>query len=566
MSRSANIFSKIYHQSTLSQKMIFFYIFLVCVPMFLIGGVYVSRITYMLTQEYERNKEELLEQKKITMESTLSRIRFCTSAFQYNTSLLDYVERYDFSTADGAESWLSFARPAFQQIDSANPDFSVIRIWRIKEKALNDPRYVLNKSDNPELEKIEPMSLNSIKLFVQQADVIRECHFYQVIYNTTRLSKIGYVEVDCDIDVLLAPLQFLHEEEQLFLTLGKEVYRVMLDGENKIYLVSWENGLPENGKRATLHMEEPELRLDYYYSGLDIWSDATFLTISLVVIFMFVLFTVVYYAFYYSITKRIRGLTSHMLHSTTERMQMYQPDSNQDEIGIMVRVYNQIAEKVNALNDEILQKERLTNQAQYYAMQSQIHPHFLYNTLENIDMLIEVGENEKASRMMAVFGKILRYNLSRHREMATLEEEITHVQDYLKLYSYRMRDNFEWSIELEPSCRQVQCPYCMMQPVVENCFKHGFLDPEGQFWVHIRVYEKDGSAWIEIEDNGEGISQDRLRELEEELRMEKKPEKEGTEVGLRNVRERIILMCKEGSDLLLHAGQQGCLVTIKIRI
>ena len=563
-----------YHERTLFQKMMFFYVALLCVPVFLIGSFYIGSISEKMNREYRNGKEEILQQKETAIESSLSRIRYCTAAFQYNSGLIEYVDQYDFSTADGAESWLRYVQPAFSQIDFSNPEFTDIRIWRLHGKESNDPRYVLNASDNPEISGIEPISRKMMKLVIQEEDTIRQCHIYQVLYDLTGFNKVGYVEVVCDIGFLLSPLQFLQEGERLYCEMGERVWEVKPQEDGTLCLEISGTGLPKGGNRASLAVGELGMTLHYYYEDLVIWSNATVVTVGIGALIMFGFFTAVYYAFYRSITRRIKDLTDHMLHYTTERMQPYRTDLNRDGIGMMTEVYNQIAEKVNALNDEILQKERLANQAQYYAMQSQIHPHFLYNTLENIDMLIEVGENEKASRMMAAFGKILRYNLSRRREMASLKDELNHTEDYLKLYSYRMRDDFEWKIGMEPGCRNVMCPYCMMQPVVENCFKHGFQDPERQLWVHIRVYEDGGFVWIEIEDNGEGISGERMQEIEHMLEAEA-ADGEGAEtggevwefsVGLRNVRDRIRLMCREGSDLWISSGAQGCLVRIAIRI
>lgn len=567
MKRLRKMVGRLYHNTSLFQKMIFFYIVLLCVPTFLIGGFYIGNFSRQMNEQYRIGREEILEQKIASIENSLSRINYCTSAFQYNSNLVEYVERYDFSTGNGAEMWLASVRPAFEQIAFANPEFSNICIWRLRDMEYNAPRYVLNASDNPELEKIEPMNYRTLKLFVQDGNPIRECHIYRALFNTRSYSKVAYTEVDCDFDFLLAPLNFVKEEEMLFLSQGDMVYRVLLDEEGHIYLQIWEETLTKSRNHVSLPIEELGMTMDYFYADLGRWSNSTLNTILASVLLLFVFFSLVYYAFYQSITKRIINLTEHMQHSTKERIPLYKEDPNRDEIGMMVRVYNQTASKVNELNEEILQKERLVNQAQYYALQSQIHPHFLYNTLENIDMLIEVGENEQASRMMALFGKILRYNLSRHKEMALLEDEITHIEDYLKLYSFRMRDDFRWKLEVEPDCGEVWCPYCMLQPVVENCFKHGFRNTERELWLHIRVYKRDGYAWIEIEDNGDGISLERIQQIEGELRGENEEKmQEDSFVGLKNVHERIRILCKEDSGLWIFSRSLGCLVKIAIKI
>lgn len=551
---------------TLFQKMLFFYIIILCVPTLLIGTFYVRSLSGRLNQEYMKGREERLEQGRVSIENAMLNVSSCMNVFQYNSSLLQYVERYDFSTAEGAVMWMEDVHPAFLQINTAFSDFSRICVWRLKESGYNDPRYVLNVSENGDLAKIGDMNYKSVKLFLENNGQSTDCRIYRALFNTSGFHMVGYAEVDCGFEYLFSALGFLEEDEMLLLRHGEDNYRVMVSPLGRLYLEPFDGKVNEKLQRTSTTVDSLQIELQYFYPDLIVYSNSSLTSILVGAVLLFIFFTAVYYAFYMSITRRVTKLTEHMLIAMEEGMRRYKDDPNRDEIGSMVRVYNETVERVNHLIEEIVQKERLVNQAQYYAMQSQIQPHFLYNTLENIDMLIEVGENEKASKMMAVFGKILRYNLSRHQELATVEEEIRHTEDYLKLYAFRMGDDFCYSIEMEPDCRKAVCPYCMMQPVVENCFKHGFKQVERERWVHVRAWCERDDVWIEVEDNGSGISQKRLLEVEHNLEKGKEQEKSSeTSVGLDNVKERIRLLCGEGSGLSIHMKEQGCLVRIIIK-
>lgn len=571
-----------YHDMKMFQKMLFFYIAILCVPTVLIGSLYLGAMEKQLVQEYRDSKEEILKQKKNSIQDSVSRILACVGSFQYNSSLIEYVDRYDFSTANGAYSWIRYVKPAFEQISFANAELTGIRIYRMRDKKINDPRYVLNGSDDPRIAQLGDMRYKELKLIMEEGDAVKECQVYMELFNTAGFSGVGYVEIDCSIDFLLAPLDFLKEGEALYLTHDNVSWQVKQDEEGSLYLSLYEEEIPQNGHQTSAYIEELDILIDYNYGYLQLWSDSVLISILICTFSLFLFFSLVYFVYYRAITRRITDLSGHMKHETEERLQLYGTDPNKDEIGDLVNVYNQMANKINSLNDEILQKERLVSQAQYYALQSQIHPHFLYNTLENIDMLVEIGENEKASGMMASFGKILRYNLSRRKEMATLKEEIRHIEDYLKLYAYRMRDDFAWEIQMDPSCNDIMCPYCMMQPVVENCFKHGFRNLERALWIKVSVYEQNGYAWIRVEDNGEGISKEKLQEVTQKLEgelsdqeqngisqenaSEEEARQKETSVGLENVHDRIVLMCKKGSGLWISQGNPGCCVVIAIKI
>ncbi|MDD3277852.1 MAG: histidine kinase [Lachnospiraceae bacterium] len=552
----------------LFQKMLFFYVVLLCVPIALIGAFYIGIFSHQLNEQYRKNKEDILEQGIYSIENTLTQINFCVSSFQYNTGVLQYVDRYDFSTGEGASCWLGSVKPAFQQLKHSNPYFSNICIWRTDPKSLNDPRYVLNAQDSEELKNIEPLRYNDLKVFFHNEDDRTECSLYGPLFDFTALRKIGYVEVACRFDYLFFPLNFVNSQEKMIITQDENSYQVSFGKDGSLFLKKSDQEKHYTGHKITNKIEALNLSIDYYYQDFKVLSNSTFITVLVCVFLLFLLFSMVYYAFYVSITRRITNLTDHMFHNTQERLQPYRDDPNQDEIGTMIQVYNQMTRKMNLLIEELIQKERLANQAQYYAMQSQIQPHFLYNTLENIDMLIEVGENEKASRMMNVFGKILRYNLSRRRKLSTIGEEISHISDYLALYSFRMRDDFQYEIHMEPECEKIVCPYCILQPVVENCFKHGFRILERALWVHVRGFVRDGFVILEVEDNGVGITGERLAEVKSELKSESSSweSKDDASIGLDNVKKRILLLGGAGSGLWIYPRPQGCMVSMQIRI
>jgi two-component system sensor histidine kinase YesM len=105
----------------------------------------------------------------------------------------------------------------------------------------------------------------------------------------------------------------------------------------------------------------------------------------------------------------------------------------------------------------------------------------------------------------------------------------------------------------------------MLQPVIENCFRHGFRHEEREFWVSVRVFWRAEFVYIEIEDNGSGIEPDKLRKIEQRLQKGTQREKEKNSIGLLNVHERVQLLCGEECGLRLESRKQGCLVTIRLK-
>lgn len=558
---------------SLFKKMLFFYVMILCIPMLIISGSYIRNLSRELNMQYINNKEKILEQAQGTIENAIAQIEYCRNSFQYNSAFLEYVNGYDFSTGEGAQMWLEHVKPAFEQIGVANKSFSEICVWRVNPKNHNDPRYVLNAKDNVDLrEGNVPVKYNDKTFFLEAGYQDTKCRIYQALFDVNAFRKIGYVEVECDFDWLFSGLNFMEAGELLQVSCEQGKYNVRQDESGKIYLSAAKTDPDKRMNRSCKELDEIKTQLDYYYPDISIWSDRTVIMILCGTIVLFAFFTGVYYAIYLSVTKRIVLFSKHMQFSNEEKMEPFPEAESKDEIGVMIQTYNRMADRLNRLNEEIIQKVTLANHARYYAMQSQIQPHFLYNTLENIDMLIELGENETASKMMNLFSKILRYNLSYEKTFATIEGEMKHVEEYLKLHAFRMRDDFEYSVEMEPACGGVDCPYCMLQPVVENCFKHGFKNQERHLWIHVRAWCENGFVWIVVEDNGSGISQERFLEVEKSLNQKEMQIEDGREktetvhIGLNNVNERIRLLCGRGSGLWVEQKTQGCKVRIAINM
>lgn len=552
---------------SLAQKMMYLYVMIVFVPMILMSTFYIRTLSKRLHEQYCLAKHEMLSQSTNAIENNLSQVRFCTHSFQYNTNLMRYVEHYDFSSADGAEMWIKYVRPAFYQLYVMNPEFKNICIWRKDSKKLNDAHSVLNAQDNPYLDYIEPMSYKTMQLLFEDEDEDNKtiCKIFNILVDVNHFHKIGYVEVDCSFAFLFQPLNFVSSGELLLLSYHDTVYQVSADENGKVHLLPYSGDSSQYKNSISSRLNLLDMELYYYYPDFVILSNLTIFPILIGMVLLLALFSFAYYLFYHYIVKRITNLTSHMLNAREDPLLPCPSDASPDEIGTMTNVYNEMTARINQLIAEIIQKEHLANQAQYYAMQSQIHPHFLYNTLENIDMLIEVGENQKASQMIALFGKILRYNISRARQLSTIGEETGHIEDYIKLYSFRMREDFSYQIEMEPGCSDIRCPYCMLQPIVENSFKHGFRQEDRELWIHLKVYSQEDYVLIEIEDNGSGITPKRLKQVRKTLQNGNSSAAASASIGLENVNDRIVLLCGSDCGLFVESLDPGLKITVKLK-
>lgn len=231
-----------------------------------------------------------------------------------------------------------------------------------------------------------------------------------------------------------------------------------------------------------------------------------------------------------------------------------------DEVGTLARSFNSMIGTIRELIQQNYQIEIRQKEAELYALQSQINPHFMYNTLETIGMAVEEGETEQVVDMVTLLGRMLRYSVGNQSKSVPIAEEVQHVRDYLTIQKFRFEERVRFDIAFgmeEQEFHRLYSPRFILQPVVENAIKYG-LESRKALEVHIAVNEEFGARSgkrdivFRVRDNGPGIPGDKVHELEQSL---KKTSFEGraAHFGLMNVNARIVMMHGPDYGLQLHS-------------
>jgi len=214
-----------------------------------------------------------------------------------------------------------------------------------------------------------------------------------------------------------------------------------------------------------------------------------------------------------------------------------------DEIGLLQDSFDTMMIRNQELVAKEYQSKIEKRNAQIRALQAQINPHFMYNTLQVIGgMALKKGAPEIYAVTVAL-GDILRYSLNFSKEMVPIREEIQYLQSYLKIQNERFANRISLVIDISDELMNYQIPKLILQPILENCFEHGLSDKPGTWTIKISavLHENDGLC-ISISDNGVGIPPDRLAQIREELaRGAEKAIGSGQHIGLNNVNSRIRL-------------------------
>ena len=196
-----------------------------------------------------------------------------------------------------------------------------------------------------------------------------------------------------------------------------------------------------------------------------------------------------------------------------------------DSFGHMVLQIQELMEKVR--NEEITLRKTELN-----ALQAQINPHFLYNTLDSIAWMCEVGRTEEAIEMVNALARLFRISISKGHELITVEQELKHAECYLKIQKFRYKSQFTYKFQVEENCLNYLCNKITLQPLIENAIVHG-LDMSEEGEILIEVFEKDQDIIMTVCDNGVGMT----REQCEEILQKDSHQKSG--IGIKNVNDRV---------------------------
>ena len=233
------------------------------------------------------------------------------------------------------------------------------------------------------------------------------------------------------------------------------------------------------------------------------------------------------------VSGRIERLTRLMQEVQEGSMDMQVGSDDRDEIGMLYRGFGSMMKRIRTLINEVYLGKITQKEAELKALQAQINPHFLYNTLSLINWKALAAGEEDISRMTLAMSTFYRTALNRGRNVLQVEAELSNTRAYLEIQSMLHDGDFDYEIEVQPEILQCESLNLILQPLVENAIHHGIEEKtDGRGKISVRGWKEDNCVWFMVEDNGVGMEQ---KVADKILTMESKG------YGVRNVDERIRL-------------------------
>lgn len=262
-----------------------------------------------------------------------------------------------------------------------------------------------------------------------------------------------------------------------------------------------------------------------------------------------------------SIVKPIQSLKSNMIDVSHGNLQSYSDLQKSDEVSVLGQVFNQMLSEIENLINQVVHSQKQKRQAEFRALQSQINPHFLYNTLDTLQWKALEYKAFEVADLVNSLSRFFRISLSGGNEYIPIEDEIEHARTYLEIQKVRYKDKIQFKIQPSPNLHQECVPKLIIQPLVENAIYHGLKPKKEGGEIDIIVSKDEDCIQVEVRDNGVGMTADQLNTLKRNL----KDSVESNHYGLYNINERLKYTFGDDYQIRVESIEnKGTIVLLKI--
>lgn len=475
--------------------------------------------------------------------------QYCVSVFQNLMLSNTYIEGIYLFTP-GNESFYSCNTQNGQLSPGYDPRKED---WYLKTIDL-DGKYYINTTTSPDM-------------FTKENDCL---YFARSISDVYSHNFFGVILVACDADVLdlsnvntmpeLTMLSVTNEATDMVLYTNLNELDEAFSSSNKEVKSA---DLAITPLRLTAAFDYDSLFSEFNYTG------TLLLTIASVCI---VLIIVVSYFITTGFVRPLENLSRIMAQQNGRPFTFSSPYMNYtDEIGTLYNEYAHMLEELEASIKRDYKDKLIILDAQMKSLEARINSHFLFNTLESINSMAEIEDNEQIATMSLSLGNMFRYSIKTQSELVPLSDELKHVSDYVAIQKIRFSDRFSFVQDIPEELLEQKVLKLILQPLVENALYHGLNYCSRGDRITVQARAEQSTLYISVTDNGKGMNRETLRQLNERLQEEASFTELGhrtkQSIGLKNIHSRIELYYGKGYGLQIASREkEGTTITIRLPI
>lgn len=551
----------------MERKLIVVFVFLVSIPITYVSYLTSRSMFNTVVINATKSAGQMTSNASDTIDRYIADLKRYTALPLYNRDVQFYLEQriIDWDKNTKLDMFLSYLHHTKEEILSVYLVDKYDAVFYDKDPGINElfpADHLMDWKSLSEAADVAP--------FIQGRHTIRvNTNEYKDVFSVIRtinsvntLMKIGIIVFDVDINLfkgIIDPVNAVTQGNTLIVdNKGHLIYDGAIQGESADKKLSLNTQhLLEKATQPEGHFQinlegQPNLVV-YTVSKQTGWTtlvtiprdrilspvekNRNTLLVTTLIIVAFALFvaTVISHA----LTKPLKSMVRLMKQVQHGNLDVWLHPKYNDEIGMLGSHFNRMIIRVKDLLQEVSLTEKRKQKADMRALQNQINPHFIYNTLESIRMLAESSDDPRVAKLTYLLGLQMRYSITRNDETVTVKHELDHVRNYFHLLQIRFPDKFELEIQVPEEFLNLPILKLVFQPIVENAVFHGLDQKDGPGKLRISAKAQNGQAIFYIDDNGVGMDANTLQSLNSSLMDGAIGEKFG--IGLRNVNERIRL-------------------------
>ncbi len=578
-----NLFSY-YRSRNLFQKMFFGYFILILIPFTVFIIFLMTNYQQQKFIKYLADEQRVMQQENTNFLKRLSQVEGYQFLFHNNKPLMNYLNGTYSTVSDEIFYFTSEIRPLFSFITASDRYISDILVYSKYKPLVPLPSQLLYQEDAALTIEILPLKGEWTS---PETDDNISLIFRVPIYNADHFKRIGSMQIRLEGSIFadyFLPAQnnrirYLCSGSNWYILEDKKVIKIT-DPEKDTLLNHYLKIDKDHDTSGSYRyggllvnkqsIDQTECLLVYITPQTSLSGLSEFQTPLLIMTALFLLLSCLYYFIISSFTYRLKRFAKYISRTNYNFLKEYTDEISNDEIGQVINFYNSMVRKISNLISDLHISEIKKSEANYYALQAQMQPHFLYNSLETARMMAEAANDEPVSNFLFNLGGVIRYSFSSaSAKNVNLYLELQTVKKYLELYKASSTGQIDYCVTTEGDLSAIDCPPFILQPLVENSIKHGVGKNSAKLFIDVTVKTDGIHTVITVSDNGIGIPSDTLETIKSVLKGEVEPDiiqKTGSGcLGLRSIIKRIRDFYSDRALLTLDSIQgSGTSIQIKI--
>lgn len=590
---------RIFGNMTLNRKLVFTFVVCVLLPLVLINLITFTRISENVRLRESENLDASMSIATKNIADYLNAAVTVSNTLSMDDGLFSALDRTYISDTDYLESYNSSLKSKLDAYNTLFEQFNNVKIYTNNQSIISGGYvYSINQDigRNPQTENIKDSQWYNVFQNSKSKIMVYAYYSYNPVTSESNVLHISYLrrldnyrdinfenilKIDYNIQNLDNILDQDHSTMNLYLidesgNIVRSTGDVSGKGVGDQQPILTEKSISKSPNQLTRSIKVVGTPVDWHLVGIStndllgkslIETRAFMIQIALISIVVSAFFIVIIYKSY---NERISKLATHLKKVGKHEFDLINTPVSNDEIGNLIMSFNDMASQINLLVNDIhkleIEKKDLEIEgikAELEHIQTQMDPHFLYNTLNS---MLVVSLKEGYPRLIEIIrdlSRLMRRLIGNKDSMVTLQEELSFTEMYLRIEKFRFMDRFSYSIEIQDDVKQLRIPKLTIQPLVENACNHGISAKRGGGGIQITAMAEGDFLCINVKDDGVGINSWKLAEIIQMIHQADDPNDD--HIGIRNIYRRMRLMYGDSFDFQMTSEvDQGVNILMRI--